>query len=366
MSEVMDLAAELSSAKRELKRLKAQVARNEEKMRKSQARELRLLNSTNLDSLFREMCSGLRKSYGLTASSLVLADPDHDVRHLMAAAGTPAGDIEGLMLVESLTGLAPQYVALRQPWLGAFQACDHQLLLPDMRPPGSVAIIPLTFRGNLIGSLNFGSDDPDRFRRDLASDLLAHLGVIASFCIENSVNRARLFRSGFTDVLTGWHNRRYLIARLKEELARARRDGTRLVCLMLDIDHFKRINDTWGHPAGDAALVELAHRIDGQVRKSDVAARYGGEEFVVLMPDTDTASAERLAARIREVIAASPVELPGGEQVTITTSIGISAAEPGTIGADLKNEGDALLARADVALYRAKSKGRDRVEVEAP
>ena len=365
MSEVADLEAELSAAQNELKRLTAAVTRNEEKLRKSQARELRLLNAPDLKSLFTELGDGLRESYALTRTTVVLCDPDHDIRHLLLAGGTPATDIPGLMLVESLTGLAPQYVALRKPWLGAFQACDHQMILPGLAAPGSVAMIPLRNRGNLMGSLNFGSDDPQRFKRELASDFLEHLGVIASFCIENSINRARLLRSGFTDVLTGWHNRRYLMVRLREELARARRDATRLVCLMLDIDHFKRVNDTWGHAAGDAVLAELAQRIDGQVRKSDVAARYGGEEFVVLMPSTDTGAAMRLAERIRGAISASPVELPEGESVTITASIGIAAAEPAPSNADLKTEGDALLARADVALYRAKSAGRDCIEVDA-
>ena len=229
---------------------------------------------------------------------------------------------------------------------------------------GSVAMIPLRRRNHLIGSLNFGSEDPRRFSSDLASDFLAHLGVIASFAIENAVNRARLLRSGFTDVLTGWHNRRYLAVRLKEELARARRDEARLVCLMLDVDYFKNVNDRFGHAAGDAVLAEIAQRIDAEVRQSDIAARYGGEEFVVLLPGTDTRAAEKLAERIRRAIAAAPVELPGGGTVDVTTSIGIASSEPWTHEADLKTEGDALLARADVALYRAKSNGRDRVEVE--
>ncbi len=365
MSEVADLETELKAARNELKRLTAQVARNEEKLRKSQGRELKLLTAPDLPGLFEELGPGLRKSYALDASSVVLRDPDHDVRHLLLAGGKPAESIEGLMLVEALTGLAPQYVALRRPWLGAYRACDHQMILPDFVGPGSVAMIPLTFRGNLIGSLNFGSGDPNRFQQELASDLLDHLGVIASFSIENSINRARLLRSGFTDVLTGWHNRRYLMVRLREELARARRDRSRLVCLMLDIDHFKRINDTWGHAAGDAVLTELAQRIESQVRKSDVAARYGGEEFVVLLPNTGTASAELLANRIRTAISASPIELPDGTNVLITGSIGIASLQPGAADAELKTAGDALLARADVALYRAKSKGRDRIEIEA-
>ncbi len=334
-------------------------------MQKSQERELRLLNAPDLRALFAELGPGLRDSYQLTAASVVIRDPDHDIRHLLLAAGAAADELDGLMLVETLTGLAPQYVALRKPWLGPYRGCDHQLILPGIGESGSVAMIPLRHRGELIGSLNFGSDDPDRFSRDMASDFLAHLGLIASFCIENAVNRARLLRSGFTDVLTGWHNRRYLVLRLKEELARARRDRTRIVCLMLDIDHFKRVNDTWGHAAGDAVLAELAHRIESQVRKSDVAARYGGEEFVVLMPDTDTSSAELLAERIRASIAAEPIDLPNGETVAMTTSIGIASVLPADDGSDLKTEGEALIARADVALYQAKAAGRNQTRVEA-
>ena len=226
-------------------------------------------------------------------------------------------------------------------------------------------MIPLSHRGKLLGSINLCSVDPQRFTRDHASDFLAHLGIIASFCVENTINRARLMRSGFTDVLTGWNNRRYLLVRLGEELARARRDGTRLVCLMLDIDHFKRVNDTWGHAAGDAVLRELAQRVESQVRASDVAARYGGEEFVILLPNTGVDAAAKLAERVRAAIAGSPIALPNGETLTVTASIGIAEAAPGQDDTDLKTFGDSLLARADVALYAAKSAGRDQVMGEA-
>jgi diguanylate cyclase (GGDEF)-like protein len=281
------------------------------------------------------------------------------------ANGTPAEDFANLMMVEAMTGLAPQYIALRQPWLGAFASCDHQLICPGAAEIKSIAIIPLIFRQRLLGSINLCSANAQRFTRTHASDFLAHLGVIASFCVENAVNRARLLRSGFTDVLTGWHNRRYLAVRLNEELARARRHGAGLVCLMLDIDHFKRVNDNWGHAAGDAALREIAQRIESQVRASDIAARYGGEEFVILMPGTDVASALLLAERIRQAVAALPVALPDGSTVTITTSIGISEIHPVPDVDELKTIGESLIARADVALYAAKSAGRDRVIVEA-
>ena len=344
--------------------LLARIEANEEKMHRSQQPELCLLQADDLDALLVELLDGLKASYGLPYVSVVLCDPDHDIRHLMLASGAPAENYERLLMVESLTGMAPQYVALRGPWLGAYSACDHQMIFPGASRLASVAMIPLLHRKKLIGSINLASDDAARFARGLATDFLDHLGVIASFCIENAVNRARLLRSGFTDVLTGWHNRRYLQVRLHEELARARRDQKNVVCLMLDVDHFKRVNDSWGHAAGDAVLRELANRIDTQVRASDVAARFGGEEFVVLMPDTDTDSGELLAERIRRAVAESEFDLPGGEKVAVTVSIGIASVRPDPDDDDLKTIGDALIARADVALYRAKSGGRDQIAVD--
>ncbi len=116
--------------------------------------------------------------------------------------------------------------------------------------------------------------------------------------------------------------------------------------------------------AGDAVLQEMANRIDAQVRESDVTARYGGEEFVVLLPNTDTAAAATLAERIRAAVCASPFELPNGEVRVITTSIGIAGVTPGPDEDDLKTLAESLIARADVALYRAKADGRNQVSVD--
>jgi diguanylate cyclase (GGDEF)-like protein len=360
-----EMQARLDAAQHRLDELTDEVARNDDKMRRTQQRELNLLQAGDLDSLLSVLVDGLRASYGLEYVSLVLCDPGHDIRHLLIASGKQAESYANVLMTESLTGLAPQYVALHKPWLGSFAACDHQIICPHADGAKSIAMIPLKHRGKLLGSINLCSRDGSRFTRDHASDFLEHLGVIASFCIENAINRARLLRSGFTDVLTGWNNRRYLNVRLGEELARARRDRSGIVCLMLDVDYFKQVNDAWGHAAGDAVLRELALRIEAQVRASDVAARYGGEEFVVLLPNTLVESATLLAERIRTAISQTPFDLPDGETATVTVSIGISEVHPGPDDDDLKTLGDSLIARADVALYAAKSAGRDRVIVEA-
>ena len=358
-----ELELKLAAAESRLEALTEQVRRNDEKLRCSQHREIQLLQAPGLDSLLREMTEGLRQSFDLRSVSVVLRDPGHDIRHLLLAVDVDRNP--GLIFVDTLIGLAPQYTALVRPWLGPFSTCDHGLVVAPSRGIASIALIPLRCRDELIGSINLGSADPGRYTADHASDFLAHLGVVASFCIENAVNRARLRRSGFTDVLTGWHNRRYLQARMKEEIARACRDGGSLVCMMLDVDHFKRINDRWGHGAGDSVLRELAQRIDAEVRASDVAARFGGEEFVILLPRTTSAEGQHLAERIRNAVGVAPFDLPGGGRVPVTVSVGIAEFLPGAGNADLKSLGEALIARADVALYAAKAAGRDRVVVEA-
>ncbi len=358
-----DLTWEVTRMRRQLAQLTDEVARNTAILKLSQQRELALLQAADLPALFRQMLGGLAESYKLEQVTVVLCDPDHDVRHLLLAAGTRPADLPGLRFVDSLSGLAPQYVALRKPWLGRYSKADHELLFHPGARLGSIALLPLMHKEVLIGSINFGSADDRRFTGEHATDFFSHLGAIASFALENAVNRARLLRSGFTDVLTGWHNRRYLQVRLVEELARARRDGGTLTCLMLDLDHFKSINDTWGHAAGDDVLRELAQRIEGQVRASDVAARYGGEEFVILLPRTDKRDAARLAERVRQAVREAPVPFGEDGEVDVTASIGIASVTPRPDDADLKNLGESLLARADVALYRAKSAGRDRVVV---
>ena len=163
-----------------------------------------------------------------------------------------------------------------------------------------------------------------------------------------------------TDQLTGLHNRRYMSRHLDNLLANARRGGRPLAFVIMDIDHFKQVNDTYGHDIGDEVLKEFAGRIAANVRGIDLACRYGGEEFVVVMPDTDVAFACSIAERLRQTVEANPVKVsraPGALNVTI--SIGIARME---------GEGDtaeALLHRADQALYRAKRSGRNRVVADA-
>jgi diguanylate cyclase (GGDEF)-like protein len=358
-----DLENETRELRARIAALVEEAANNERLLKRSQQRELDLLKADNLPELFEAICKGLLASYGLESVTLLLCDPQHEIRHLLIADHLSTDDFPNVIFTDSMVGVAPQFNAFHKPWLGPYMGCDHQLLFPRAESLRSVALIPLRRNERLQGSLNFGSSDEKRFSRHLATDFLAHLGVIASFAIENAVNRARLVRSGLTDFLTGWHNRRYLHARLKEELARAQRQGSGLTCLLIDLDRFKQINDQHGHLAGDMALREAAQRVDAHIRDSDAAARFGGDEFVVLAPGISPEQAAALAERIRAAVCESPLEIPGGKSLNLTVSIGVAGIVLDRNHSDLKAAAEELLAEADAALYRAKQNGRNRVEL---
>lgn len=356
-SEVRELRARITT-------LVEEAAHNERLLRKNQERVLEILRAETLPQLFDVICRRMRESYGLDAVSLVLADPDHEIRHLLLGEQLQLDQFPDVIFTDSVAGMAPQFSSLHKPWLGPYVGSDHQLLFRDARAVRSMALMPLRRHDKLNGCVVFGSADEKRFSRHLATDFLAHLAVMISFAIENAVNRSRLVRSGLTDYLTGWHNRRYLQARLMEELAKARRQGSSLVCLLIDLDRFKEINDRFGHLAGDVALREVALRIDAQVRSSDAAARYGGDEFVVLLPNSAVNQAQILAERIRVAVAATPLDVASGVAHAVTVSIGLAAVTPSRSESDLKACAERLFSAADAALYRAKQGGRNRVEWE--
>ena len=159
------------------------------------------------------------------------------------------------------------------------------------------------------------------------------------------------------DPLTGIWNRGALLELLFVELERAQRKLTSFSLLMVDLDHFKRVNDEFGHPAGDAVLREISQRLTASARSYDIVGRYGGEEFIVAATELDCQSPSRFAERMRMLIGSAPVDTPKGS-MRITASIGIATAEPG-----LDCSVEKLIQSADAALYLAKKNGRNRVEV---
>ncbi len=175
---------------------------------------------------------------------------------------------------------------------------------------------------------------------------------------ENRMLQARLSEQAHRDPLTGLYNRRYLDATLQRELARCQREGLPLSLVLVDLDHFKQINDRWGHPVGDQVLCQLADRLSAQARLADVACRYGGEEFLVLLPGMPAEVALQRAEGWRAGFAASRVQ-HGAASIHATLSAGVA-----TYPQDGSSP-QALIGAADRALYQAKSAGRDRVVAHA-
>jgi len=348
-----------------LARLTTEVVRNNAILQRSQERELALLRASSLAELLASLILGLKASYQLDAVTLVLLDPEHEIRHLLWGAALIEENREQIQFVDELASFAPELAHLERPWLGPYRQAQHAGLFSPARGLGSIALIPLRHSDSIDGVLMFGSAEKSRFSPKLASDFLAHLGLVSAVCLENAVNRARLLRSGFTDFLTGFYNRRYLQARLGEELARAQRMHQTLAVLMIDVDHFKRINDRFGHLAGDSVLREVARRITAEMRTSDTGARFGGDEFAIVLQQGGVIDGARVALRVLEAVRTRPIDIAAELSERVSLSIGVAAAGPGADARDLKALAYRLLAAADAALYRAKSAGRSQVATSA-
>ncbi|MFN3421157.1 MAG: diguanylate cyclase [Armatimonadota bacterium] len=195
-------------------------------------------------------------------------------------------------------------------------------------------------------------------RPSFTADELRFLEAIANqtaLALEKVKLIAFLENLSITDELTGIANRRHFEWRLSEEIERARRYQYPISALMLDLDHFKQVNDTYGHPIGDIVLKEIAQRLRRVLRRTDFLARYGGEEFVILAPQTPADRALILAERLRQIIAESPIPVSSDLQLHITVSIGVA------VFPEHAQNGNELVRAADEALYKAKQTGRNKV-----
>lgn len=298
------------------------------------------------------------------AGSLLLADPGHELRQLAFGDSGRRGPEAHALFVDSLVGVAPQCAALHGPWSGEYRAADHALLLPSHAGASHLLLLPLERNGQLLGVHCLGGRTGPPALATLSPAWQGHVASVTVATLERLFHRARLLRYGMTDPLTGWYSRRYLHARMCEELARCRRDGHAASCLIVDADRLRRVNEQLGATAGDRVLRELGSRIESQVRSSDTLAHLGGDQFAVLLPGATVVQAVPLAERIRVAMRAAPIELAPGVSETVTVSIGIAAAEPGGVD-DRKAAADQWLAEAESALHRAKRGGGDGYEISS-
>ena len=230
--------------------------------------------------------------------------------------------------------------------------CLH---LPNPLPAVSYCL-PMQAQGETLGVLHVQSqheENLDEAKRQLAYTVVEQAGMALS----NLKLREALREQSIRDPLTGLYNRRYMEEVLKQQLSRVTRQLHPLGIIMIDIDHFKRFNDTYGHAAGDALLRELGQLLQSNIRGEDIACRYGGEEFTLIMPDASLEIAQRRAEHLRQEAEQLRLQEAGRSHEGITLSMGVA------IYPQHGRTIETVLRAADAALYRAKQEGRDRVVV---
>ncbi len=297
-----------------------------------------------LDTILDEAVKGLNARYG---AIWVAGETEQEEARLVATAGVDRWGATG-PIFDCLRGVAMKSMASGEPLSDS--------IIPEERPQIQqfVSGFPLHLQVVAGGAMVVARAEVPFASED--TDLLEALASQAARCVE----RAQLYTAAITDGLTGLYVSRYFRHRLKEELRTAERYGRKLSVVMVDIDHFKKVNDTHGHQAGDDVLRVVARCLLDTVREGiDIAARYGGEEFALILPETNLEGAGALAERLRRLIEKQRVEI-GDVTIRVTTSCGVATSP------DHGNLPEVLVERADQALYRAKEDGRNRVEVATP
>ncbi len=359
--EVGRLATAFNTMTDDLRGYVGQLEASRDELQTGLARLGDTLSSTHdLDRILHVVLESAMASTRAGGGMVLLLTPSRDELVLAVSAGLDVPVDLRLTVGEGVSG---QVALSGDPVRGRIGDGPGELR-PAPGEPGnhSFIAVPLKSSGTVIGVLDlYDSSLPEGFEdNDLAT--IRTFASQASVAVDNVLLHEEAQRLSITDGLTGLWNYRYFTMTVAKEIERAARFGRPLSLLMLDLDHFKAVNDSFGHQRGDAVLVELAARIRAEVRDVDTVARYGGEEIVVVLPETDGSGAAQLVERICEAIRRKPFGEPGQPPVYVTISGGVSVFPTHGLVAS------ALLARADEALYVAKRSGRDtwRVSTGTP
>jgi diguanylate cyclase (GGDEF)-like protein len=334
----------------DLESIYQRLARNEETASRFHQLESRLLTILNFRDFFENLLTSLGDLF------------DIPFVWLTAIRGTPLaasiGTISDSPVLSSRTSIVEQELfsgivghsgrsVLANTDLLRFSPLLPKENFPEFR---SIAITPLTLEGTVVGSLNQADPQAGRFEPGINTDLLERLALKISLCLMNVSAHEQIRFLAFHDTLTGLLNRRVMETILRREFDRARRYGSDLAVVFMDLDRFKRINDTHGHDVGDAALVHLAEVLESLRRSSDVVARFAGDEFVALLPSTDPEKAGAFARRILDHLAETPL-MAGETPVFLRLSYGIAS----TVDPDAGSPAS-LLKLADQRLFEAKKR----------
>ena len=285
-----------------------------------------------------------------------------EVQHATSGTGLPVAKVDGSVGADALV-LSPTSLVAEACRAGVTQVLEDARGVASgqalyglervIRDPGSVAIVPVIRDDRVLGALVIEAESPNGLSLEECRPIAVLTAVVAS-SLELAWSYQEVDRRSRTDALTGLFNRMHFGEQLQRTLTDAERSGQPVSLVLVDIDHFKRVNDTWGHEAGDAVLKHVARILQEGVRSEDVCVRYGGEEIAMLLAHTDTAHALEIAERLRSRIAATVVRHAGAE-IAVTASFGLATYPESVKGRDR------LFPAADKALYIAKHEGRNCV-----
>ena len=363
-------ARRLESLSQTVSDLFQKATQNEKILRRYQQFELKLLDHSNLEELLDMLLRNSLDHFQLDDVELWLYDPQNTLDELLP---DDYQSMPGLHICKNRSSLEKLYG--KKPVVRLISTSQGQPLPvfsgKDLR---SVALLPLVRQGVLVGSLHFGAKGHQRFTLDKSTDFIEHLASIVSVCLENGVNQERLHRLSMYDMLTRVKNRRAFHLALNKEISRAFRSGDPLSLLFIDLDYFKQINDTYGHPMGDKVLREVAQFINDMLRKTDHVCRYGGEEFALVLPSCGQQRAMEIAERIRQQVSELEIINDDAEEescrkISVTLSMGACCWLP-INGKDNErgSEEDVakeLIACSDQGVYLSKAAGRNTIHYVA-
>ena len=355
--------------RRQLDNLLRQARTNEKKQELFDSFGFEIIAATTPGQLSEMLLVQMAARFQLHAVVLAVVDYEKDIERLFYGHDEDAKQFYKNKLIildadkhsQQLSSLTPT-AQLGPKVLKTYDWMANELDERDMFE--SAAYLPLIRSGNIIGAMLLISKDYHRYQSSHGTDFLRKLSAMAAAAIENCLNHQRIKEIGFLDALTQVYNRRYFGLRFQDEIERSLRRNTDMACMFLDVDFFKKVNDTYGHHIGDLVLTRMVALIKEHVRASDIVARYGGEEFVVVLPETAIPVARDIAERLRQAVCDQAHQIED-QLLNISVSIGISGITNIPDVDDKKSDEIALLLldKADKSLYCAKETGRNKVVI---
>jgi len=337
--ELKKLKEENQILKKRLNLILSRIKENEELEKKIRKIEKKLISNLTAEDVITSLSKEMKEDFKIPFFSIVISSLYHPIFSLKRIDELILRDITDIQKFFTKR----EAIIIQNPSLKIVSFFYGN----EISEIKSLLLLPFMFQGELVGSINLASDDPNRYRPGISTDFLGRLAIWFSISLENSIVHEHLLKLSFTDFLTGIKNRLTFDIFLEHEVKRARRYCEDLTLIMMDIDNFKEINDTFGHKKGDELLKKVAKVLSENTRETDLVARFGGDEFVLLLPTTTLDSSEHIAAKLKKKLANIKID----ENNKLHVSMGIaSLSEESVIN------GENLLQLADSRLYKEKAK----------